>query len=144
MVYDLVTIRSQSSKSRDLKVTGRGATVPRRRMTVEPFAPDVRSLIDERGLTLTALSEGAGVDHAHLSRVLRGKKKPSLDLIRRVTRALELPEHYFGEVREAELAEKFHAHPLEVIVALESFDALFPDDLELNDLVELRPKRRRK
>lgn len=112
-------------------------------MTTDSFATEVRRLIDERGITLTALAEAAEVDHAHLSRVLRGQKKPSIDLIQRVTRALQLPEDYFRERREAILADFFHTHPLETIFFVEHLDELAHSDLDLHDMLEVKKKPRR-
>jgi transcriptional regulator with XRE-family HTH domain len=45
---------------------------------------------------------------SHLSRVLRGadQTRPSIDLIRRVTRALDLHAGYFPEDREAAVIER--------------------------------------
>jgi transcriptional regulator with XRE-family HTH domain len=53
------------------------------------------------------------VNPSHLSRALRGadRARPSVDLIRRVTRALDLPPGYFPEVREAALIEALTRNP---------------------------------
>jgi len=65
-------------------------------------------LLEERGLSIRALAQRAGVTDAHLSRVLRAVnyKTPSADLARRVAVALDLPEDYFPEFREAFVIEK--------------------------------------
>ena len=49
------------------------------------------------------VAEAAGIDKSFLSRELRGLEPASLEMIRRVSRALELPDDYFVEVQRAEI-----------------------------------------
>lgn len=71
--------------------------------TDKPFVVEVPRLLRERGWSIRELSRRAGVTDGHLSRVLRraNYKTPSGDLTRRVAVALDLPEDYFLEYREA-------------------------------------------
>ena len=71
--------------------------------TNTPFVDEVPKLLAERGMSVRALALAAGVSQPHLSRVLRRAdyKTPSLELCRAVARALDLPEDYFPEFREA-------------------------------------------
>jgi transcriptional regulator with XRE-family HTH domain len=64
-------------------------------------------LLEERGLTLRSVSRSAGVDHAHLSRILRGDRgrKVSPGLAARVAVALDLPEDFFPEYREGQVVK---------------------------------------
>ena len=50
---------------------------------------------------------------SHLSRVLRGvdESRPSIELIRRVAEALDLPSGYFPELREAEVIGRVKTDP---------------------------------
>ena len=70
---------------------------------MRPFIEEVPHLLAERGMSLRALARAAGVDHGHLSRVLRREayKTPSAELTGRVAEALALPRDYFPEFREA-------------------------------------------
>jgi len=71
--------------------------------TDTPFADEVPRLLAERGMSVRALAREASVSQPHLSRVLRRAdyKTPSLELCRSVAKALDLPEDYFPEFREA-------------------------------------------
>jgi transcriptional regulator with XRE-family HTH domain len=83
------------------------------RRTDQPFTSEVPRLLAERNLSIRALARQAGVTDAHLSRVLRGVryKTPSGDLARRVAVALDLPDDYFPEYREAFVIDKVRADP---------------------------------
>ncbi|HEY3962530.1 MAG TPA: helix-turn-helix domain-containing protein, partial [Gaiellaceae bacterium] len=78
-----------------------------RRMAVRrsdvPFVREVPKLLKERGLSVRGLAREVGVTDAHLSRVLRGVdyKTVSGDLAGRVALALDLPQDYFPEFRQA-------------------------------------------
>ncbi len=82
--------------------------------TNTPFADEVPPLLAERGMSVRALAREAGVSQPHLSRVLRrvDYKTPSLELCRAVAEALDLPEDYFPEFREAAVARELAADPL--------------------------------
>ena len=63
-------------------------------------------------MTLRALAREVGtLDHAYLSRMLRGQLPPNVDHIRRIARALDLPVDYFPEVREAEVIAAIRKKP---------------------------------
>ena len=72
---------------------------------------EVPRLLAERNLTIRGLARQAGVTDSHLSRVLRGVayKTPSSELARRVAVALDLPQDYFPEYREAFVIERIKA-----------------------------------
>jgi transcriptional regulator with XRE-family HTH domain len=75
------------------------------------FADEVSRLLKDRGMSATALAERAGLSQSHLSRLLRHadyKKTPSRVLTRSVARALDLPDDYFREYREAYVVEQIH------------------------------------
>ena len=77
----------------------------RARRSNRPFVEELPELLVKGRLSIRAVSRDAGVDPAHLSRVLRkaGGKTASSDLVQRVTAALDLPADYFPEAREAEV-----------------------------------------
>ncbi len=82
--------------------------------TNRPFADEVRRLLAERKMSVSALAARAGVSQPHLSRLLRRadyKKTPSLKIARSVALALDLPRDYFVEFREAMLIEKIRTSP---------------------------------
>ena len=56
------------------------------------FGPVLRRLRFEKGLSLEALAERAGmVSHAHLSRLESGRKQPTVEMLFRLADALEVP-----------------------------------------------------
>ena len=75
---------------------------------MRPFTEEVPDLLAERGMSLRALARAAGVDHGHLSRVLRREayKTPSSELTARVAEAFDLPHDYFPEFREGFVLER--------------------------------------
>jgi transcriptional regulator with XRE-family HTH domain len=82
--------------------------------TNRPFATEVNRLLKERGISTRALAVMTGVSQPHLSRLLRQadyKKTPSLPLARSVARALNLPEDYFREYREAYVIDQIRRRP---------------------------------
>ena len=81
--------------------------------TDRPFVAEVPKLLREKGWSIRELARRAGVTDAHLSRVLRGVnyKAPSGDLARRVAVALDLPEDYFPEFREAFVFDRIKTDP---------------------------------
>jgi transcriptional regulator with XRE-family HTH domain len=81
--------------------------------TTKPFAEELPELLAQRGLSQRKLAQLIDLNPSHLSRALRGadRARPSVDLIRRVARALDLPAGYFPELREAALIEAFKRDP---------------------------------
>ena len=69
----------------------------------QPFPEETLRILGERGMTQKTLAIAAGIDRSYLSRALRGLEPPSLDMIERVTGALDLPEAYFAEVQRARI-----------------------------------------
>jgi transcriptional regulator with XRE-family HTH domain len=84
-----------------------------RAQTDKPFAEELPRLLEERGLSQRKLAQLIDLNPSHLSRVLRGadKTRPSIDLIRRIAKALHLPPGYFPELREASVIERLKADP---------------------------------
>lgn len=81
--------------------------MPHPRRTSSPLADELPRLLQEKGLTLRGLARAAGVDHAHLSRLIRHRgQRPSADLAERIAEALELPRGFFPESREAVVVEE--------------------------------------
>ncbi len=102
---------------------------PSRRADV-PFPEALRAVIAERATlpavgvgkggrarhdraTLNALAKRAGVGQSHLWRVVNRptERRASLELIAKVTRALDLPDDYFLETRTAVVADYVQSHP---------------------------------
>jgi transcriptional regulator with XRE-family HTH domain len=81
--------------------------------TDRSFAEELPSLLAERGLSQRKLAQLVDLNPSHLSRVLRGadRTRPSIDLIRRIAHALDLPAGYFPELREAAVIEKLKTDP---------------------------------
>lgn len=52
------------------------------------FAKQIRALIEERGLTLSAAAAEIGMDRGNLSRILNGKERVTLDRAERIANAL--------------------------------------------------------
>jgi len=79
--------------------------------TNEPFGPAVLTVMQARQIGVRFLARAAGVSAGHMSRVLRevDGKRPSRDLIDRVTEVLELPEGYFVEQRRSRIVRLLEA-----------------------------------
>jgi transcriptional regulator with XRE-family HTH domain len=77
------------------------------------FADEVPRLLEERGMSIRALAVKVEVNPSHLSRVLRqaNYKSVSRELARRVALALNRPEDYFPEYREAYVIDRIHDDP---------------------------------
>jgi transcriptional regulator with XRE-family HTH domain len=81
-------------------------------VTSRPFTKELPRLLKERGLTLRALARDVGgIDHAYLSRMLRGQLPVNVQHVRRIARALGLSEDYFPEVREAAVVDAVRRRP---------------------------------
>ena len=83
------------------------------RTTDRPFNEELATLLQERRLSQRKLAQLVDLNPAHLSRVIRAadRAKPSNDLIRRIAQALELPNDYFPEQREAIVIAKIKTNP---------------------------------
>ena len=70
-------------------------------------------LLEERGLSISAIAREAGVTPSYLSKVLRGAyyKTPSGALTAKVARSLGLPTEYFPEYREAMVLSRLKSDP---------------------------------
>jgi transcriptional regulator with XRE-family HTH domain len=81
--------------------------------TTERVAIALPRLLEEGKLSLRQAARAAGVDVAHLSRVVSGSggKAAGADLAVRLARALDLPEHYFPEAREQAVINAVRADP---------------------------------
>jgi transcriptional regulator with XRE-family HTH domain len=81
-------------------------SVSRLGTTNRPFAEELPRLLEKQGITLRALARDiGGVDHAYLSRMIRGQVPVNVQHVRRIARQLRLPEDHFPEVREAEVID---------------------------------------
>jgi transcriptional regulator with XRE-family HTH domain len=80
--------------------------MPEQRYATRSFTEELPRLLEEHGVTLRALArEIGGIDHAYLSRMLRGLIPVNVQHVRRIARHFNLPEDYFPEVREEEVVE---------------------------------------
>ncbi len=70
-------------------------------------------LLKQKRTSMRALAVQIDVDIAHLSRAVRHAdgKRPSGDLAAKIAKALDLPEDYFPEAREAAVVESVRADP---------------------------------
>jgi transcriptional regulator with XRE-family HTH domain len=88
--------------------------MPKASRATDPFAVEVRWLLDERGMSLRELGRRADVDVGHLSRLLRGadyRRSPSLDVVERVAVAFGLAPEYFVEFRAKWIAAQLDKDP---------------------------------
>ncbi len=84
----------------------------KRSITNRPFVDELPRLLKERGTSLRALArEMGGIDHAYLSRMIRGQLPVNVQHARRIARHLGLPEDYFPEVREAAVVDAIRRKP---------------------------------
>jgi transcriptional regulator with XRE-family HTH domain len=86
------------------------------------FGPTLRALLDERGMSLRELAERLGLSHAHLSRVGRevGGRRPSVDLMLRISRVLGVQPEVFYEFRLDAVIQRLDGE-------LETVDQLYKD-----------------
>jgi transcriptional regulator with XRE-family HTH domain len=79
---------------------------------VAPFGVSVAQLLDERGCTQRDLAAAAGIDPAHISRLLRRPDGPVNEaMLLRVAAALGVRPESFGEYRERRVFDAIHASP---------------------------------
>ena len=73
-----------------------------------PLVDQLPGLMRERGLSVNRLAGMVGVSQSHLSRALRGADRKTIagELAARVALALQLPEDWFPETREARLFDR--------------------------------------
>ena len=74
---------------------------------------ELPEILEDRELSIRALAHSAGVSPSHLGRVLRQTdyKTPSVELCRRLARALGLPEDYWPEYRERVVVDRVRSDP---------------------------------
>jgi transcriptional regulator with XRE-family HTH domain len=82
--------------------------MPQRR-TEKAFRDDLPRLLAERGLSQRRLAQLVGLNQSYVTLVLKGRRAPSMRLLRGATDALELPMDYFREYREAVVIEHVKA-----------------------------------
>jgi transcriptional regulator with XRE-family HTH domain len=70
----------------------------------------VRALRRERGLTLKALGQRAGLSHPFLSQVERGLARPSLDSVLAIASALEVPVGHLWAPPRPQEAQVIRSH----------------------------------
>lgn len=63
------------------------------------FAVHLQSLLDERGWSVSDLSERSGLENATLRRWLRAEGFPKVELMPIVGKALDTPQHPFPDWR---------------------------------------------
>lgn len=80
------------------------------------YGQAVRTLREERGMTLEALAETAGVSASYLSEVERGLKRPSTDVVAKIADAFGMMPSGFLEYVESLSS----AETLDVMARLES------------------------
>lgn len=51
---------------------------------------EIRDMISERGLTVQAVADAAGLHRSNVSRILNGRYSPELDSLLKIAAALEL------------------------------------------------------
>lgn len=105
-------------RARALSPVGRAASMAKpsamaHRRSLTPFGEQVESARAQRNWTLRELAARSEVDVGFLSRALRRAeyKRPSMDLMRRVARALELAPEDFPEFREQAVVEWISTDP---------------------------------
>jgi transcriptional regulator with XRE-family HTH domain len=59
--------------------------------TLDNVGPRLKALRSQRGVTLTALSESTGISKSTLSRLERGQRRPSLELLLPLAQAYRVP-----------------------------------------------------
>lgn len=81
--------------------------------TDQPLRHALPMLLKQKRTSMRALAVQIDVDIAHLSRAVRHAdgKRPSGDLAAKIAKALDLPEDYFPEAREAAVVESVRADP---------------------------------
>ncbi|MFH8764679.1 helix-turn-helix domain-containing protein [Streptomyces althioticus] len=99
-----------------------------RRERMRVLGARLRALRAEAGLTGAALAQRAGVGQPTVSKVETGRMVPSVDVLDRLCRALNLDESAAGEVRDLLVA-------VESVIATDSEPAGLPAGLVVDDAV---------
>jgi transcriptional regulator with XRE-family HTH domain len=68
-------------------------------------------LLAERYMSLRTVARQSGVDNAFLSKMMRGQKSISVTALVDVSRALDLPDDFFPEVRRKRLVDWLESNP---------------------------------
>jgi len=76
-----------------------------------PFGEEVRDLLTKRRMSVRALAEEIDFSAPFVQRVVQGTKPPTTRLVAAVCHALDLPEGYFAEAREASVVERVRNDP---------------------------------
>jgi transcriptional regulator with XRE-family HTH domain len=78
-----------------------------------PFPEELAAILAERHISQRKLAQLIDINPSHLSRVLRGidRTQPSAELIRRIAHALDLPDDYFLEQRQALVVSRLRGDP---------------------------------
>jgi len=78
-------------------------TTPACPLTLSIFFTNVLRILDERGMTKTALSERSGVSISFLSDLTTGKANPSLKVMAAIANALDTPLPFLLESTDLDL-----------------------------------------
>jgi len=70
---------------------GQNIAMSKKRKECVEFGRRIRYLRGRKGLSQEAFADEAGLDRAHMGRIERGERSPSLTLIYRICLALRLP-----------------------------------------------------
>ena len=70
---------------------GQNVVMSKKRKECIAFGKRIRYLRDRKGFSQEAIADEAGLDRAHMGRIERGERSPSLTLIYRLCLALRLP-----------------------------------------------------
>ena len=74
----------------DLSKGGQNDAMSKNRKECIEFGKRIRHLRDRKGFSQEAIADEAGLDRAHMGRIERGERSPSLTLIYRLCLALRL------------------------------------------------------
>jgi transcriptional regulator with XRE-family HTH domain len=96
-----------------MTATPKQPTRERGERTTLPISEALPSLLEERGLSVTALAGLLEIKQSHLSRALRSVdgKKFSGELAERIAATLGLTDDYFVETREARVIQRLSSNP---------------------------------
>ncbi len=75
------------------------------------FGTVLRKLRNEKGFSQEVLANMSGLHRTYLSLLERGVKTPTLETLKRISKALDIPMHQFVLLVEQELTNNADAQP---------------------------------
>lgn len=99
----------------------------------------IKKIRTRKSLTLRYIGEALNMDYSHLSKIERGDRTPSIELLEKLSKLFEVPmSYFFGE--EQNLPKELKSKGVEWLVFGEEMEKRNLTPEEIKDLIELIDK----